>query len=45
MIGRDWTGNGKTLAYTLLILEKMRESEKSKHPRLCIIAPTRELTH
>jgi len=42
LVGIAQTGTGKTFAYLLPILRKLTFS-KSKHPRVLIIVPTREL--
>lgn len=47
MVGRARTGQGKTLAFVLPIVEKLGELEPSRAhgraPRVCVLAPTREL--
>ncbi len=42
LVGIAQTGTGKTLAYLLPILRQLKYSD-SKHPRVLIIVPTREL--
>lgn len=42
MVGVAQTGTGKTFAYLLPLLRKLKFSKK-KHPRILIIVPTREL--
>lgn len=42
MVGIAETGSGKTLGFALPALSNMA-SKKSKHPRMLILAPTREL--
>lgn len=48
LIGRDKTGSGKTIAYALPILERLRNqkvlSQAHPSPKYLIILPTRELT-
>lgn len=41
-VGISQTGTGKTIAYLLPILQELKYSE-SHHPRVLILAPTREL--
>ena len=48
MIGRAKTGQGKTLAFALPIIEALlaqppRGSERGRPPRVIVLAPTREL--
>lgn len=45
LIGRDRTGNGKTLAFTLPVLERLRQEKAlgGKLPKVLIVQPTREL--
>src|SRR5690554_6998232 len=42
VIGIAQTGTGKTLAYLLPILRDLKFTE-SKHPRVLVLVPTREL--
>ena len=42
MVGVSQTGTGKTLAYSLPILQELKYSEQI-HPRVLILVPTREL--
>ncbi|MCB0370574.1 MAG: DEAD/DEAH box helicase [Bdellovibrionales bacterium] len=52
LVGRDKTGSGKTIAYTLPILQRFRHQNKNQnilgqqhpYPKYLIILPTRELT-
>ena len=48
LIGRDRTGTGKTLAYALPLIERMRnnflfEFKRGQTPLILVLAPTREL--
>lgn len=45
LIGRDRTGNGKTLAFSLPVLERFRKNKifNGKTPVMMIVLPTREL--
>ena len=43
VIGIAQTGSGKTLAFLLPAIVHMRAQPKSKHPRVLIVLPTREL--
>jgi len=45
VIARDRTGSGKTIAFTLPVIERLREQKKFNHhaPKFLIILPTREL--
>lgn len=45
LIGRDRTGSGKTIAYSLPILERFRRDElfKNGYIKFLIVLPTREL--
>lgn len=43
VVGLAQTGTGKTFAYLLPLLRKLKFSEQ-KHPRILIVVPTRELT-
>jgi superfamily II DNA/RNA helicase len=45
LIGRDRTGSGKTMAYSLPVLERFRQQELTKNPyiKYLIVLPTREL--
>jgi len=42
VVGIAQTGTGKTLAFSLPILNEMKYSEQ-KHPKVLILVPTREL--
>ena len=42
VIGIAQTGTGKTFAYLMPVLKKLKYSEQ-KHPRVLIVVPTREL--
>lgn len=42
VVGISQTGTGKTIAYLLPVLRQLKYSE-SKHPRILILVPTREL--
>lgn len=48
IIGRDRTGSGKTVAYSLPILERLRDQQLLNQdypkPKFMIVLPTRELT-
>jgi superfamily II DNA/RNA helicase len=47
IVGRDRTGSGKTMAYSLPILERLRDqqllNQTKANPKFIIILPTREL--
>ena len=45
LIGRDRTGSGKTIAYSLPVIERFRHQELFKNPyiKFLIVLPTREL--
>lgn len=45
LIGRDRTGSGKTIAYSLPVIERFRQQELIKNPyiKFLIVLPTREL--
>lgn len=44
LIAKDRTGSGKTIAYSLPVLEKLRlENSLENVPKFLIICPTREL--
>lgn len=47
LIGKDRTGSGKTIAYSLPILERLRDQQllnrPNAKPKFLIILPTREL--
>ncbi|KAJ9067093.1 hypothetical protein DSO57_1003006 [Entomophthora muscae] len=45
LVGRARTGTGKTLAFSLPMIERMQRNPKSdrRRPRVLILAPTREL--
>ncbi len=46
LIARDRTGTGKTLAFTLPLIENLRKKNlftKNKNPLILVITPTREL--
>jgi ATP-dependent RNA helicase RhlE len=43
ILGTAQTGTGKTVAFLLPSIEKMLQAKGSKHPRMVVIAPTREL--
>lgn len=45
ILGTAQTGTGKTVAFLLPSLEKMLQSKVSKHPRMVVLAPTRELAN
>jgi len=43
ILGTAQTGTGKTVAFLLPSFEKMLQTKGSKHPRMVVLAPTREL--
>jgi ATP-dependent RNA helicase RhlE len=43
ILGSAQTGTGKTVAFLLPSIEKMLHTKVSKHPRMIVLAPTREL--
>jgi ATP-dependent RNA helicase RhlE len=43
ILGSAQTGTGKTVAFLLPSMEKMLHTKGSKHPRMVVLAPTREL--
>jgi ATP-dependent RNA helicase RhlE len=43
ILGTAQTGTGKTVAFLLPSIEKMLQKKGSKHPRMVVLAPTREL--
>ena len=43
LLGGSQTGTGKTAAFTLPILQLLSKGRAGKHPRVLILAPTREL--
>lgn len=47
LIGKDRTGSGKTIAYSLPILERLRDmnllNQKNARPKFLVVLPTREL--
>lgn len=43
ILGTAQTGTGKTVAFLLPSIEKMHRSNGAKHPRMIVLAPTREL--
>lgn len=48
LVGRARTGTGKTLAFALPLAEKLKSlkqqnSQRGRHPRVIVMAPTREL--
>ena len=47
LIGRARTGMGKTLAFAIPVIEKLLASgipsKRGRHPRVLVMAPTREL--
>lgn len=50
LIGRAYTGQGKTLAFLLPIIEKIRKNgqvppRRSRDPLVLILSPTRELAN
>lgn len=45
ILGTAQTGTGKTVAFLLPSIEKMLQTKANKHPRMIVIAPTRELAN
>jgi ATP-dependent RNA helicase RhlE len=43
VLGTAQTGTGKTVAFLLPSLERLLKLPRSKHPRMVVLAPTREL--
>lgn len=43
LIGCAQTGTGKTAAFLLPILHRLANGERSRHPRVLVVTPTREL--
>ena len=45
LIGKAKTGTGKTLAFVLPLLERLRESKIKRVPKILVVSPTRELAN
>lgn len=45
LIGKAKTGTGKTMAFVLPLLEKLRELKIKRVPKIIVVSPTRELAN
>lgn len=45
LVGKAKTGTGKTMAFVLPLLEKLREKKIKRVPKILVVSPTRELAN